>query len=80
MVTGFHADQFTANTKALAIYAGREFSNLQDIRIEIERQKDIAIPIPTSRTDIDVEVAKLLLGKDIDAYSKRSQHYRQNKA
>ena len=38
------------------------------------------IPIPTSRYDIDAEVAKLILGKEIDAYVKWSQQYRQNKA
>ena len=46
----------------------------------IERQKDVVIPIPTSIPDIDMEVAKLLLVKYIDAYVKRSQQYRQNKA
>ena len=38
------------------------------------------IPVPTSRTDIDGEVAKLLLGKDIDTYVNRSQQHHQNKA
>ena len=71
--TGPQADQFTAMTKVLTSYAGRECSDPQDIRITIERQKDVMIPIPTSRPDIDAEVAKLLLGKDIDAYVKRSQ-------
>ena len=46
------ADQFTATTKALASYSGRKCSDPQDIWIAIERQKDVAIPIPTSRTDI----------------------------
>ena len=45
--TGSQADQFTATTKALASYAGRKCSDPQDIRIAIERQKDVAIPIPT---------------------------------
>ena len=30
--------------------------------------------------DIDEDVAKLLLGKEIDTYVKRTQKYRQNKA
>ena len=38
------------------------------------------IQIPTSITDINVELAKLLHGKEIDAYVKRSQQYLQNKA
>ena len=57
------ADQFTATTKALASYAGRKFSDTQDIRIAIERQKDVTIPIPTPRMDIDMEVANIFLGK-----------------
>ena len=64
------ADQFNATTKALESYSRRKCSYPQDIRITIERQKDVAIPIPTSRTDIYMEVAKLLLGKEIDAYVK----------
>ena len=55
------ADQFTATTKALASYAGRKCSDPQDIRIAIERQKDDVIPIPTSISYIESEVAKLLL-------------------
>ena len=39
----------------------------------IERHKDVAILIPNSRIDIDAEVSKLLLGKEIDVYIKRSQ-------
>ena len=77
--TGSQADHLTATTKALASNAGRECSDPQDIRIAIERQKDVVIPIPTSRPDIDMEVAKLLLGKEMDAYVKRSQQYHQNK-
>ena len=65
--TGSQADQFTATTKALLSYSGRKCSNPQDIRIAIEHQKDAAISIPTSRTVIDVEVAKILLGKEIDS-------------
>ena len=78
--TGSQADQFTATTKALASYAGRKCSDPQYIRIAIYRQKDAVISIPTSRTDIDVEVVELLIGKDIDVYVKRSQQYLQNKA
>ena len=63
MGTVSQADQFTATTKALAIYAGRNCTDPQDIQITIERQKDVSIPIPTTRTEIDEEVAKLLLGK-----------------
>ena len=79
MGIGSQADQFTATTKALAGYARRKCVDPQDIQISIERQMDVLIPIPTSRTDIDGEVAKLLLGKEIDAYVKRIQQYRQNK-
>ena len=80
MGTGSQTDQFTATTKALASYAGRKCSYPQEIRISIERHKDVAIPILTSRTDIDMEVVKLLLGKEIYVYVKRSQQYHQNKA
>ena len=51
--TRSQADQFTATTKALANYAWRKCSDPQDIRITIDRQKDVVIPIPTSRSDID---------------------------
>ena len=76
------ANQFTATTKALASDAGRKCYDPQEIRIAIECQKDVSIPIPipTPRIDIDREVAKLLLGKDIDTYLKRSQQLYQNKA
>ena len=47
------ADQFTTTTKALASYARRKCSDPQDIRIAIERQKDVSIPIPTSITAIN---------------------------
>ena len=67
MRTGSQADQFTATTKALASYSGRKCSDPQDIRIAIERQKDVMIPISTSRLDIEEEVAKLLLGREMDA-------------
>ena len=78
--TGSQSGQFTATTKALASYSGWNCSNHQDIRIAIDIQKDVSILTPTSRTYIYGEVAKLLLGKDTDAYAKRSQQYRQNKA
>ena len=80
MGTGSQADQVTATTKALSRYAGRKCSDPQDIRIVIVLQKDVVIPIPTSVLDIEAEVAKILLGKDIDACIKRRQQYRQNKA
>ena len=50
---GSQADQFIATTKALARYYGRECTHPQVIRIVIERQKDVTIPIPTTRTYID---------------------------
>ena len=73
MGTVSQADQFTANNKALASYAGQKGTNPQDIRIAIDCQKGMSIPIPTTSTDIDKEVANLLIVKDIDAYVKRSQ-------
>ena len=74
------ADQFTATTKALGSYSGRKCTDPQDIIISIERPKDVVIPIPHKRTDIKVDVAKILPGKYIDGYVKRSQQYRNNKA
>ena len=78
--TGSQADQFTATTKELASYFGRKCSDNQDIWITIERQKYVLISIPTSRTDIDGGVAKLLLVKEIVAYANHSHQYRQNNA
>ena len=43
----YQADQFTATAKALASYARQKCSNPKDIRIAIEHQKDVAIPIAT---------------------------------
>ena len=80
MGTVSHADRFTATTEALASYAGRKCADPRDTQIAIERQKRLLIPIPTTREDIYKEVAKLLFGKEIDSYVKRSQQYRQNKA
>ena len=80
MVKGSQADQFTSTNKALASCAGRKCANPQDLRIAIECQKDVSVPIPTTRTNIDEELKKLLLGKEIDTYNKRSQQYRKNKA
>ena len=78
--TGPQTDQFTATTKVLTSYSGRKCANPQDILISIERQKDVLIPVPTTRANIDAEVANILLGNDIDVYVKHSQQYRQNKA
>ena len=73
--TRYQADQFTATTEALARYAGCKCFNPQDIMIEIEHQKDVKIPIPTTITDINEDVAKLLLGNEIYAYvNKIYQH------
>ena len=80
MGIGYQGDQFTATTKALESYSGWKYADPQDIRIGIERQKNASTPIPTKRTDIDEEVAKLLLLKDINAYAQSSQQYRPNKA
>ena len=54
-------------------YAGRKCINPQYIRISIERKKDVVIPIPSMRKDIDEYMDNLLIGKDIDAYAKRAQ-------
>ena len=56
-------DQFTATNKALASYAGWKCANPPGLLIAIERQKDVSIPIPTTRTDIGEEVENPLLGK-----------------
>ena len=68
--TGYQADQFTATTKVLVSYVGHKCTNPKDNRISIKHQKDVIFPIPATITDIDEDVAKLLLGKDIDAYVK----------
>ena len=47
--------------------------------ISVKRQKDVIILIPYKSTDINEGVAKLLLGKDIDTYVKRTQKYHQSK-
>ena len=80
MGTVSQANQFTSTTKALVSYAGRKCADPQDVRIAIERQKEVSMPIPTTRTDINEEVENILLGKEIDAYVKRSQQYCQKKA
>ena len=74
--TGSLSDQFTATTKALAIYSSWKCDDPQDIQIAIDRRKEISIPIPTTKTNIKEEVAKLLLGKEIYTYVNLSQQYR----
>ena len=71
--TGSKANQFTATTKALASYDGQKCNNPQDIRISIKQQKCMIIPIPSMIRDIDKDVSKLLLGKEIDTNVKRAQ-------
>ena len=61
--TGSQADQFTATTKALASYSGHKCTDHQDLKISIKRQKDVVIPIPSKRTDINEDIARLLLVK-----------------
>ena len=67
MKTGLQAEQFTATAKALASYAGRNCTDPQDIRIAIDHHNDVAIPIPATKTDLNKEVAKVILGKEIGA-------------
>ena len=78
--TGYQSNKFTATTKALTSYSGRRCINPQDVRISIERQKGVIILIPSTRTVIDKDVANIMIGKEIDAHSKRYQQYLQNKA
>ena len=63
MGTGFKANQFTAATKDLASYDGRKCTDLQGIRISIKQQKDVIILISSMITDIDKDMAKIMLGK-----------------
>ena len=80
MGTGSQTNQFIATTKDLASYAGHKGTNPRDIRISVERQKDVVTLIPYTRNDIDRYMDKLLLVKDIDSYDKRTQQCNQNKA
>ena len=80
MGTGYQTDQFTATTKYLASYAGCKGTNPRDIRISVERQKDVVTLIPYTRENIEGDMAKLLLVKEIDSYDKRTQQCHQNKA
>ena len=77
--TVYQSGHFTATTKALMSYAGRRCTYTKDIRISIGIQKDVVIIIPFTRTNINVDVVNILLGKDIGAYVKCSQQYRQRK-
>ena len=80
MGTGSQTNPFTATTKDLASYAGRKGTNPRDIRISVERQKNVVTLIPYTRNDIDGYVDNIMLVKDIDSYNKRTQQYHQNKA
>ena len=77
---GSQFDPFTATTKTLVSYYWSKCTDPQYTRISIERQKDVIIPIPSIRTDIYKDVARVLVGKYIGAYIKRAQQYLQNKA
>ena len=80
MGTVIQANQFTATTKVLASYADQNCTDTQYIRISIERQKDVVVPIVSTKTNIDEGVAKLWPGKEIGAYFTSAQKYRQKKA
>ena len=67
MGTISQAYQFVATTKALLSYADRKCTNPPKNRIYIEHQKDVTFPIPFTRADINDDMAKFLLGKEIDA-------------
>ena len=73
MGTGSQADQFITTTKSLASYSWRNCIDTQDIRIYIELQNDVVIPVSSMSTNIDEDVDKILLGKEIDDYAKLTQ-------
>ena len=77
---GSQDDKFTATAKSLASYYGHKCTDPHDIGVSIDQKKGVVILIPYLRMDVDEDLAKLLIGKDIGACVKRAQQYRQNKA
>ena len=80
MGTGSQTNPFTATTKDLASYAGCKGTKPRDIRISVDRQKDVVTLIPYTRNDIDEYVDKIMLVKYIDSYDNRTQQCHQKKA
>ena len=74
------AELFTNTTKKVLSYAGRSYSEAQDIRIALETISEISIKAPKKETTGDDTINTLILNKEVDAYIKRKHAYRQNKA
>lgn len=78
--TGSQPNQFILTTEAITSYAERKRTNPQDISIAIKNLEDATISIPIKNKDIDEDITKILLGKELDAFVKRKQMYCYNKA
>ena len=52
----------------------------QHIRVDIEKLEDVTLRIPEKQEDTDEDILNILPRKDLYAYTKRRQLYRQNKA
>ena len=63
-------DQLFTIAKSIVSYAGWMFTDPQDIRIANENLVNMTLSILEKQEGIDNYIAKLLLGKELDAYIK----------
>ena len=73
------SNRFITTTKSIARYVGRTCIYPKHIRISIKNLEYATISIPAKQEDIDEDIDKILLGKELDVYVKRRQIYCQNK-
>ena len=72
------AEMFGVTLKKLASYAGRKYTEAQDIRQAIETLKEVVVPKPVKLTGGDEDINKIILTREADAFIKRKTVYCQN--
>ena len=65
------ADKYITAIKIITEYVGEEFKYGGDIRSSIENSKHFEIPMPTTPSDNDTALLKIILNRKIDIYVKR---------
>ena len=78
--TNTQAQLFADTTREIAEYAGRTLKEAQDIRTAIEELEDTTLVKPTKETTGDPDEIAAIYKIELDAYYKRLNAYRQNKA
>ena len=74
------ADQLITTTKTIKIYAGWNYTNPQKIRTVFGNLDDVTFIIPEKQECVNNDISTLLLGKELDTYTKRRNLNRKKKA